>query len=117
ARHAGLRRLIEPRFDLVPEIGRRVHRCRERRQWMQLLLPKRDGVAQRGIARERGLDLALLSGLEHTQDIFAGQSVQLFVVFGNHDSRQLRSASNPRRTQLLTLPSGAARRSAISAWE
>src|SRR5262249_32940998 len=83
---------------------------------MQLLLPESDGVAQRGVGGERGLDLALLRGFEHTQDIFAGQGVQLFAIFRDHDSRQLRNAIKPRRTQLLTLPSGAARRPAISAW-
>ena len=84
---------------------------------MQLLLPEGDGAAQRRVARKRRFDLALLHGLQQTQDIFAGQGVQLFAIFRDHDLRQLRNASKPRRTQLLTLPSGAARCSAISAWE
>ena len=49
--------------------------------------------------------------------VFAGVDLKFLAVLRDHDSRQLRRDSKPRRTQLFTLPRGAARRWAISVQE
>jgi hypothetical protein len=80
---------------------------------MELLFPEGHRVAQLGVGRQRDRDLACFICLEDAEHEFASERVEFIAVVGNHHWRHLLSESNPRRIQLLTLPSGALMRSAI----
>src|SRR6516225_12165812 len=84
---------------------------------MEAFFPEGDCVTQLWIGGQRSGDLIGLVRIEAAQHVFAGEDMELFRIFGDHGSRHLRSESNPRRIQLLTLPSGALMRSAISEWD
>src|SRR4029077_9472708 len=81
---------------------------------MELLLPKRNCLAEFDIGIEGPRDLARFGLIEDAEHVFAGQRVQVVRVFGDHDWRHLRRVSSPLRIQLLTVPSGTSMRSVIS---
>src|SRR6516225_2402082 len=97
----------EPRLDGLPSAGRRLGRNSEARQRMEPCFPEDNCAPQLGIDSESRGDLVGLTRVEDAQHIFASEYAELLGVVGNHCSRHLRNESNPRRIQLLTLPSGA----------
>src|SRR5579862_6688429 len=109
--------ILDPARNAVPELGRRLGRRRQCRERVKLLLPERDRLTQRRVIGQRFLDFARCGVVEKAQHIFAGHHIELVAVRGDHGSRQPLSERRPRRTQLLTLPSGAGKRAAISACE
>src|SRR5688500_13331592 len=90
------------------------------RQLLELALPGPEQIAAHRAALEVRLELAALLLVQRPQNVGGEELLEPAVVRGRHgheyDASDWRSLFIPRRMRDLTVPSGAARRSAIWVW-
>ena len=95
----------------LPQLRRRDRGGDRIGERLQVLRPQRNRAHRGGVALQAAFERDAIRAREGAEDVFAGQVVQVVGVYA-HGSKHLFRRCRPLRIQLLTVPSGAARRAA-----
>src|SRR6185295_3007095 len=91
-----------------PRSGRRLHGPDGAREWRELPLPGSDGPTRDERRRQHACEAPPRAAVQGADHVLSRERVEQQWIVVSHSWMHLLRLSSPRRTQLLTVPSGAA---------